>query len=344
MKRLDSLRAGKASLLAGLMAFSLLTAIYPASASAAIRPRVAVIYDNGGRGDGSINDATGAGVDAVKKKFGLSNLDIREIVTDGTESDRENRLQFLAKAGYGLIVAVGPTFAKALEVVAPKFPGAQFAILFNRTVPIVNVSSVTFNENEGAFLAGVAASLLSKTGKIGILTNGDDPSSLALTQNFKSGATFGKRTVRVFTRNPIQSPNKDVIALSASKVDVLYSTWSSSAEVISSIAKINGATNKIQIIGHLPDQYVLASKAAKKVLLGTVIDKVSVALVDLVATTFAENTLSDVIDETLGVYGHIYSIEDGAVDFTLSTTSPTISAQLKSAKSAIIAGKLHLIA
>jgi basic membrane protein A len=345
MKRSDLLRAGKSPLLiAGFVAFSLVFGVLASSAEAAARPRIAVIYDNGGRGDGSINDATGLGVDAVKKKFALSNLDIREIVTDGSESDRENRLQFLAKAGYGLIVAVGPTFATALEKVAPNFPNAQFAIFFNRTVPIINVSSVTFNDDEGAFLAGVAASQLSKTGKIGILTNGNDLASLSLSQNFKLGATFGKPATRVFTRSPVESPAKDVAALSAAKVDVIYSTWSTSAEVIAAITKINGSTKKIQIIGHLPDQYVLASSAAKKFLLGTVIDKVSVALVDLVGTTFSGQTLSDIVDEKLGVYGHIYSIADGGIDLSLISVSAAISAKLKSAKAAIVAGKLHLLA
>ena len=345
MKRSDLLRADKSPLLvAGVVAFSLIFGVLATPAQAAPRPRIAVIYDNGGRGDGSINDATGLGVDAVKKKFSLSNLDIREIVTDGTELDRENRLQFLAKAGYGLIVAVGPTFANALEQVAPNYPNSQFAIFFNRTVPIINVSSVTFNDNEGAFLAGVAASLLSKTGKIGILTNGNDPASLSLFKNFKLGATFGKPATRVFTRSPFDSPAKDVAALSASKVDVIYSTWSTSAEVITAITKINGSTKKIQIIGHLPDQYVLSSSAAKRLLLGTVIDKVSVALVDLVGTTFAGETLSDIVDEKRGVYGHIYSIAEGAIDLSLMSLSATVSAKLKSAKTAIIAGKLHLLA
>ncbi len=345
MKRSDLLRAGKSSLLvAGLIAFALLCGSFASPASAALRPRIAVIYDNGGRGDSSINDATGSGVDAVKKKFGLSNLDIREIVTDGTEIDRENRLQFLAKAGYGLIIAVGPTFASALEIVAPNFPNAQFAIFFNETVPIINVSSVSFNNNEGAFLAGVASSLLSKSGKIGLLTNGNDPASLSLSKNFIAGAKFGNSAIRVFTRSPVLAPAKDVAALGASKVDVVYSTWSSSAEVITAIAKINGSSKRIQIIGHLPDQYVLSSIAAKKVLLGTVTDKVSVAMIDLVATTFAGETLSDVVDEKLGVYGHVYSIVDGGIDLTLTTNAPAITAKLKLAKTAIIAGKLQLVA
>ncbi len=345
MKRSDLLRAGRSSLfVAGLVAFALLFGSFATPVNAALRPRIAVIYDNGGRGDGSINDALGSGVDAVKKKFGLSNLDIREIVTDGTETDRENRLQFLAKAGYGLIIAVGPTFARALEIVAPNFPNAQFAIFFNETVPIINVSSVSFNDNEGAFLAGVAASLLSKSGKIGILTNGNDPASLSLSKNFTSGATFGKPAIRVFTRSPVAAPAKDVVALSASKVDVVYSTWSTSAEVITAITKINGSSKKIQIIGHLPDQYVLSSISAKKVLLGTVTDKVSVAMVNLVATTFAGETLSDVVDEKLGVYGHVYSIIDGAIDLTLATSAPAISAKLKLAKSSIISEKLKIVA
>ncbi|MSZ66678.1 MAG: BMP family ABC transporter substrate-binding protein, partial [Actinobacteria bacterium] len=95
-----------------LVALTLLSLIplstLPASAAQS-KAKIGIIYDVGGRGDNSINDATAVGVAAAKKKFNLSNLDVRELVTSGTSFDRENRIEFLVKAKYDLVIGVGPT-------------------------------------------------------------------------------------------------------------------------------------------------------------------------------------------------------------------------------------------
>ena len=112
------------------------------SAGAASSIRIAIAYDVGGRGDHGINDAVAVGVDAIKKKFGLTSLAVREMVTDGTESDRESRLQFLASAGYSLIVAVGPNYAQAVNVVSLANPNTQFALIDDDSVGNLNLSDM----------------------------------------------------------------------------------------------------------------------------------------------------------------------------------------------------------
>ena len=62
--------------------------------------KIGIVYDAGGRGDRAINDAAAAGVDNAKAKLGLSDLDVRELVTTGIDFDRENRIEFLVKAKY----------------------------------------------------------------------------------------------------------------------------------------------------------------------------------------------------------------------------------------------------
>jgi len=70
---------------------------FVAPATAATKVKVGLAYDIGGRGDKSFNDAAAAGLDAAKKKFGVTAKEVT--VTQGTDSEREDKLRLLAKAG-----------------------------------------------------------------------------------------------------------------------------------------------------------------------------------------------------------------------------------------------------
>ena len=85
-----------------LIALSPLIAL-PAEAAPA-KVKIGIVYEVGGRGDKAYDDAAAIGVDAAKKKFGLSDFDVRELVTTGIDFDRENRIEFLVKAKYDLAV------------------------------------------------------------------------------------------------------------------------------------------------------------------------------------------------------------------------------------------------
>lgn len=81
---------------AGLIFLLSLSLFLPFISSAESTPKkikIGIVYDVGGKGDKSFNDAAAIGVDAAKAKFGLSELDVREIVTSGNLFDRENRIE-----------------------------------------------------------------------------------------------------------------------------------------------------------------------------------------------------------------------------------------------------------
>ena len=99
--------------LIALLALIALVPLAPVSA-APTKVKIGIVYDVGGRGDKAINDAAAAGVDSAKKKFNLSNFDVRELVTTGIDFDRENRIEFLVKAQYDLVIGVGPSFNQAM--------------------------------------------------------------------------------------------------------------------------------------------------------------------------------------------------------------------------------------
>jgi hypothetical protein len=139
-------------------------ALVAPTANAASKVKAAVAYDIGGRGDKSFNDSAAEGLDRAVAEFGLEAKEVT--VTTGSESEREDKLRLLAKAGYNPIIAVGFLYAGPIKTVATDYPNISFAIIDDSSVQMPNVSSLVFAEEQGSYLVGVAAALASKSGKV----------------------------------------------------------------------------------------------------------------------------------------------------------------------------------
>ena len=333
------------------LALSLVTTGAITEAAQAVNPnvRIAVVYDAGGRGDGGINDATAKGLDLAKRRFGLSALQIREMATLNTDQDRTARLDFLAKAGYNVVIAVGPAFAKSVSDASDHYPEVQFAILGDSSVPQINVMAVDFSHGQSAFLSGVMAAASSKSGKVGIISQADyywESDQAAFTK----GAKFANPKVKVFAQPISQSttgtPNFDVSQLTNLGADVIYSTWSRTGDVFTQVLKVNTAAAKkkskvvVKIIGSQPEQYFLAAPALKKILIGKVVKKYDVAILDLVSATVNDRTLSDILSEDEGIYGRRYTLKNGGLAFDQIESNAKAAGLLASAKSGLNSGKL----
>ncbi|HEY5686060.1 MAG TPA: BMP family ABC transporter substrate-binding protein [Acidimicrobiia bacterium] len=102
----------------------------------------------------------------------------------------EDKLREAAESGFDIIATTGGSFAEAIENVAPEYPDTIFT-LNDAVVPLPNVVSIVFAEEEGSYLAGAAAALTSKTGTIGFV--GGMP--VALIERFRAGYEAGARAV-----------------------------------------------------------------------------------------------------------------------------------------------------
>ena len=72
-------------------------ALVAPTANAATKVKAAIAYDIGGRGDKSFNDSAAAGLDRAKKALGAT---VKEVtVTQGTDSEREDKLRLTAPLG-----------------------------------------------------------------------------------------------------------------------------------------------------------------------------------------------------------------------------------------------------
>ena len=168
---------------AAALAGALLLAAPAARAQAQAQP--AVVYDAGGKFDKSFNEAAYNGMERFRKETGGSYLEF-EIAND---TQREQAFRRMAQKGANPIIGIGFTQASALEKVAKEFPQLKFAIV-DMVVNLPNVQSVVFKEQEGSFLAGMAAAMASRSGKVGFIGGMDVPLIRRFQCGYEQGAKY----------------------------------------------------------------------------------------------------------------------------------------------------------
>jgi basic membrane protein A len=159
--------------------------------------RVGLVFDIGGRGDKSFNDSAYRGLERAHNELGVE-IQYME-PTEG--ADRETGLREYASRGFDLVFGVGFMFSDDVEKIAREFPNVKFACVDytvkfdgqgNPIPPPNNVVGLRFREEEGSFLAGAAAALVSQSGVIGFVGGMDIP----LIHKFEAGYRAGARHVR----------------------------------------------------------------------------------------------------------------------------------------------------
>ena len=152
--------------------------------------RVGLVFDIGGRGDKSFNDAAFAGLERAKTELGVST----NYVEPGESMDREASLRQLAKSGDDVVFGIGFMFTDDITSIAREFPRQKFACIDYSIQPgkalPANLAALTFKEHEGSFLVGALAALVSKSHIVGFIGGMDSP----LIQKFETGFRAGVRT------------------------------------------------------------------------------------------------------------------------------------------------------
>src|SRR5512143_351891 len=142
----------------------------PASA-----PRVGLVFDVGGRGDKSFNDAAYRGLERAKKELGID----YEYVEPGPGADREAALrQMSTRSDINIIFGIGFIFTDDITNIAKEFPGKKYACIdytVTGTPLPSNLVALEFKEEEGSFLVGALAALKSATGTIGFVGGLESP-------------------------------------------------------------------------------------------------------------------------------------------------------------------------
>ena len=283
--------------------------------SAATTNAMGIAYDIGGRGDSGFNDAAGAGVDRAIKEL---NIKFESTVTLGTQSDRETRLLSLIDKSANPIIAIGSDYGPAVEALSGRFPNTQFVLVDDASVAHLNVTSIIFAETQGAYLAGAAAALASKSGKVAMIVN--EKQSKLFWNGFNVGVRNSKKTVKAsiaFANKNYATTAKDLIE---SGVDIIYlGVRGSSTDVLDEITKMNLAKNRKKnapmtyLISVTPDQFLRVSPQSKEFLLARIEKRVDTAVFNITSAAANGSQYLDIIDQTSGIYGHIFGVSDDGI-------------------------------
>jgi basic membrane protein A len=292
-------------------------------------PKVGIAYDVGGRNDRGINDAAFAGLSE-----GVDDLEatcVEGEAADGEqESARVDRLRHFADNGATAIVAIGTRYARAVDTVSQSYPRIQFALIdatapkrqFGRNVAVLN-----FDGAQIGFLAGVAAALKTKTGKVGFV--GAPPDDvLERSEPYEAGFRAGvetakpsvdpaKPTVEVLAKHlkrDTPAPGKPDGAKKTATglfedddVDVVFGSPGVSQRALFNAAR--GAGDEIWVIGVGADQFQSATEDQKPHILTSVVKRF-----DTVTYDFLESVAKD----TPLTGRHTYGLDQDGVDFVTS--------------------------
>lgn len=116
-----------------------------------------IVTDIGGLGDRGFNDLADAGLKAAEEDLGVSG----RILVPETPADYASNLEQLAQNGASPVFGIGFTYFDAITDAAAEFPETHFGIV-DSVVEAPNVASLVFREQEGSYLAGVVAGLMTQ--------------------------------------------------------------------------------------------------------------------------------------------------------------------------------------
>ena len=155
--------------------------------------KIGIIFDNGGIEDKSFNYLAYSGAVRARDELGV----VFDYAEPRDMTEYESLQTNFAKTGtYSLIICVGFNQAEVLNKVAKAYPSQNFAII-DAVVDQPNVASLMFKANEGSFLTGVVAGMMTKTDKLGFVGGMDIPPIRDFFIGYKAGAEWANSNVSV---------------------------------------------------------------------------------------------------------------------------------------------------
>src|SRR5579859_7681580 len=116
------------------------------------KKKIGLVFDIGGLGDKSFNDAANRGLERAKKELPVET----EYKEPGEGNARAGELQRFASRGFDLVFGIGFMFTDDVKTLAKKFSRVHFACVDYSLRPdekvADNVLALRFKEHEGSFL------------------------------------------------------------------------------------------------------------------------------------------------------------------------------------------------
>jgi basic membrane protein A len=241
--------------------------------------------------------------------------------------DRYDRLIILCESGYDPVIAIGDGYAGAdpadgpLARAARTCPRTRFAIVGDSGVSAPNVANLVFADAQGAYLMGVAAARTSRTRQVGFLGDCHTPPLAAQEAGYRAGVEAAGPGTRVIVRYLSDDPNgcpdgtdqRDArIAadgLYDGGADVVYQAVGPAGTGVFEAAMAHGAA----AIGTGGDQYGTADPAVRDAIVTSQVDRVDIAVADLLHAVARGSFRSGVTRYDVGNGGIRYATSGGHI-------------------------------
>lgn len=145
-------------------------------------PLFVLLVDEQGLTENGYNDLAWQGFQKANEDFGVR----IELVETKSPEDYLTNIKLAVDQGASLVVCNGQSMAQAIQEAAMEYPNQAFALIDGK-VEATNVSCYTFNEEGGAFLAGVAAATMSETDILGFVWDVENQRTEKFQYGFEAG-------------------------------------------------------------------------------------------------------------------------------------------------------------
>ncbi|MGF3066700.1 BMP family lipoprotein [Facklamia sp. P12945] len=302
-----------------------------------------IITDVGGVDDKSFNQSAWEGLQAYGEENELEEGPGGYFYLESkSDSDYVTNINAAIQGGSNLIFGIGYKLQPAIDEAAEQNPDGHFVIV-DSVVEKDNVASITFKDNEAAFLAGVAAAMTTKTDHIGFIGGVESE----VIDRFEAGFVAGAKTVNPDIEISIEyaghfadAPKGKQLAASiySSGADIIYHAAGGTGQGVFSEAKdrvSNDPSQELYVIGVDLDQdaegLIEIDGEERHLTLTSTLKQVGESV-----KAFAEKTQAEGFEGGVQTLG----LADGGVDLTTEFLTDEVKKAVEDYKQQIINGEI----
>ncbi|VYU52370.1 BMP family ABC transporter substrate-binding protein [Intestinibacter bartlettii] len=248
--------------------------------------KIGMISDTGGVNDESFNQSTWEGLQQAQEKYGKDKVQVK-YVESSQEADYTPNIETFVEEDLDLIIGVGYKMAGAIEEASKNYPDVQFAIIdHSYEKQPENVTSLIYEDNTSAYLAGLVAAKKTETNKVAFIGGIKSATLDKFEYGFRAGVKAANPKCELTVRY-LNSFSDSALAKSVANqmhkdgVDVIYTAAGAAGTGAIEAAKEN---NKMAI-GVDVDQSPLAPDN----IISSTMKNVNVSIVNLVGEILEDN-------------------------------------------------------
>lgn len=241
--------------------------------------KIGMISDTGGVNDESFNQSTWEGLQQAQEKYGKDKVQVK-YVESSQEADYTPNIETFVEEDLDLIIGVGYKIAGAIEEASKNYPDVQFAIIDHAyDKQPENVTSLIYEDNTAAYLAGLIAAKKTETNKVAFIGGMKSATLDKFEYGFRAGVKAANPDCEVVVRCA-NSFNDAALGKSIANqmhkdgVDVIFTAAGAVGTGAIEAAKENGK----MAIGVDTDQNVLAPDNV----ITSAVKNVDVSVIDLI--------------------------------------------------------------